>query len=61
MKLRIWLLLPLAAASLCFTNACQTTRGDADESPEGISGAGMGMTRESIYKMQERTFRQLAY
>lgn len=59
MKSLAWLFLPLAAASLCFTS-CQTIQGDEEE-PQGISGVGTGMTRDSIYKLQDRTFRQLAY
>lgn len=58
MKTFAWLFLPLAAASLCFTS-CQTIQDD--DEVRGISGAGMGMNRESIYQMQDRTFRQLAY
>jgi len=43
------------------TVGCQTTRKGADGRSGGISGEDTGFNRESIYEMQDRTFRQLAY
>lgn len=53
------LLLCLFAFSPVFTS-CTTTNND-DARAEGISGQGVGMTRDDVYKWQDKTFRSLAY
>lgn len=54
------LLITLAALSASFTS-CTTTDPDGEARSGGISASESGMTRESIYEWQDRTFRQLAY
>ncbi len=43
------------------TVGCQTTQNRAEGGSGGISGEDTGFNRQSIYEMQDRTFRQLAY
>jgi hypothetical protein len=59
MKTSFLLILALIAVSPIFTG-CQTIKNDEARS-EGISGEGVGMTRDDVYNWQDRTFRQLAY
>lgn len=59
MKPSFFLILSLLAVSPMFTS-CQTTKNDEARS-QGISGEGVGMTRDDVYNWQDRTFRQLAY
>jgi len=59
MKTSFLLILALIAVSPIFTS-CQTTKNDEARS-EGISGEGVGMTRDDVYNWQDRAFRQLAY
>lgn len=67
MKFHHLILLFIAALGLGSTMvSCTTTSTDSDndqqdERARGISSGDRGFGRESIYKMQDRTFRQLAY
>lgn len=60
MKKFLVLALSLALVAPLFTS-CQTTRNQDEAETRGISGEGVGMTREDVYNWQDRTFRQLAY
>lgn len=60
MKLIPSLLLIAALAAPVLLTSCQTTKNDSEASG-GISGQGMGYTREDVYQWQDRTLRQLAY
>ncbi|NLT69359.1 MAG: hypothetical protein GXX91_01530 [Verrucomicrobiaceae bacterium] len=53
-----FLFLLVSAGSGLFTS-CTTTSDDT--APGGISASETGMNRESIYKWQDRTMRELAY
>jgi hypothetical protein len=53
-----FLILLVACGSSVFTS-CTTTQ--EDSAPGGISSADTGMNRDSIYKWQDRTLRELAY
>ena len=57
---RIALLSLFALALSCFSIGCESRKTDKD-APNGISAAQTGYSRESVYKLQDRTFRQLAY
>lgn len=51
----------LAIVALSFLAVSCKTAGQGDGRSRGISGEDTGFDRESVYKMQERTFRQLTY
>jgi hypothetical protein len=59
MKIGSSFLLLLVACGLSVFTSCTTTQDDA--APEGISSDTTGMSRDSIYKWQDRTLRELAY
>lgn len=59
-KSRFILLLCLLGFSSTFTS-CTTTNTDQEGAAQGISASQTGVTRESVYEWQDRTFRQLAY
>ncbi|NNE91514.1 MAG: hypothetical protein HKN23_07695 [Verrucomicrobiales bacterium] len=60
-NIRRFLFLAAAIVVSGFANvSCTTTDGDGAGRPGGIQGSG-GATRENLYEMQDRTFRQLAY
>lgn len=57
---RIVLLSLFALVLSCFSIGCESRKPEK-ESPNGISAAQTGYSRESVYQLQDRTFRQLAY
>lgn len=57
---RIALLSLFALVVSCFSISCESRKAEK-EAPNGISAAQTGYTRESVYQLQDRTFRQLAY
>ncbi|MDF1824190.1 MAG: hypothetical protein P1U68_06090 [Verrucomicrobiales bacterium] len=59
-KSRFILLFCLLGFSSAFTS-CTTTNTDEEGASRGISASQTGVTRESVYEWQDRTFRQLAY
>jgi hypothetical protein len=44
----------------CFSVGCESRKAEK-ETTNGIRAAQTGYTRESVYQLQDRTFRQLAY
>lgn len=58
MKLSRILFAAVILSSISLTS-CQTTKND--ENPGGISGQGLGHTREDVYDWQDRTMRNLGY
>ena len=57
---RFSILILLFSGAALLQTSCTTPQGDA-EAPQGISGEGLGFTRESVYQWQDKTFRELAY
>ncbi len=57
---RTILLFCLIGLSSTFTS-CTTTKTDEEGAAQGIKASQTGVTRESVYDWQDRTFRQLAY
>jgi hypothetical protein len=57
---RLALLSLFALVISCFSIGCES-RKVADDAPNGIRGSETGYSRQSVYQLQDRTFRQLAY
>ncbi|MAS93259.1 MAG: hypothetical protein CMO55_08690 [Verrucomicrobiales bacterium] len=58
MKLSRILFAAVVLTSLTLTS-CQTTKND--DNAGGISGQGLGQTRQDVYRWQDQTFRSLGY
>ncbi|HQZ30057.1 MAG TPA: hypothetical protein PK648_18065 [Verrucomicrobiales bacterium] len=59
MKICSFFLLLVVTCGLSVFTSCTTTQDDS--APGGISSDKTGMSRDSIYKWQDRTLRELAY